>query len=844
VGNLRSYQATRHPQASPHPQATRKGWPYYIRSPHPQPLRLRLAQRASRARIVGPPLAGGLGWGVGLERRAGLGWGVDLALLIVLLSFVLASLMYLQVSLDASAHVVNAGLSVNGRRTQEGLPAPGDIRLDSRLPLQTMSDNAAFTNVNAKFGSRFDFTVQPGKAQLYSGTEGVFHDNAASYVVGAAPSGEHKTFIFHMGALDSAQGDAYVQNEHWIQGLDTTRWEGDTGDGSGLHITVDLIDSFLGEPGCTAISACASAVRDDTVPVFIVGVSLQNQGNSALTGMFLFGSNRPLSGSNACIQQTTPEGNAVRVLSYASGADAAGGTLFLAGASSAWNCNTSVSDRTGLAWNYSVAPLQTSTAYLILGGWNGRQDLFQNTQLPTSCQLEGLYAAKEWSSQQAVVNFAVDNLSAGDRLLARAQAMENLLIQNNVLTPAQRWVIADSLRSYKASSWLVGRNCPGGSDEVGYDAAVYEGTYGFLTTVDVMHEYGYFEINRVPWFFKSALDSVLKNATSDAFGVYFQHDQGADMSNGSCVTAGKGLPTIRSTCYTPPQVASAAPMPVEENDNVALLLAYYASVTGDTAMVAQHIQLIDEAMMHNIRVGDPATGIAYNGQDTATTFDGASDCLHNNGAGAGNLYYQGLKEATGYRAAAFLDSLVPADTQGATWNAAAARIENAMISEYNAHGYLPLAGSAAFTNCEGRSVVLGEGLFYAHLIGVDRLMSQELLHDLAKQYLADLQADTLNSSSIVTLQSSSASGPQCSSGHCLRYEWFSKVMLSGIIADLVYTRYGCSACTRLDLAQEAFKYNASFSEDFGDGLHDDGSDWSGHFYPRGIISWALLDEGY
>jgi len=766
---------------------------------------------------------------------------------LILLVLMLVPLTYLPTPPNAHGAVI--GGSAKAQHAQKAPPAPGDIRLDSRLPWQTASQNATFTNVNATFGSRFDFTVQPDKAQVYSGTEGVFHDNAASYVVGVAPTGEQKTFLFHMGTLDSSQGDTYMQNERWMQGLDTTRWEGDAGDGSGLHVVVDLIDPFLGEPGCTAIAACADAVRDDTVPILIAGVSLQNSGSSTLSGNFLFGSNRPLRQNNACVQQTTPGGNVVRVLSYAARADVAGGTLFLTGASSTWHCNTSVADRAGLAWQYTVAPMQTSTAYLILGGWNGRQDLFQNTQLPPACQLEGLYAAKEWPSQQALVNFAIDNLNAGDRLLARAQAMENLLIQNNVLTPAQRWVIADSLRSYKASSWLVGRNCPGEANGTGYDAAVYEGTYGFLSTVDVMHEYGYFEINRVPWFFKSALAIVLKNATSDAFGLYFQHDQGGDISGGACVTPGNGLPTIRSTCYTSSTVPTAAPMPVEENDNVALLLAYYASVTGDTTMVAQNISLIDAAMLHNIRVGDPATGIAYKGQDTATTFDAASDCLHNDGAGAGNLYYQGLKEVTGYLAAAFLDSMVPGDTHGAGWNAAAVKIENAMISEYNKLGYLPIASNTAFTNCEGRSVALGEGLFYAHLIGLDKLISQELLRDLARQYLADLQADTTSlpstpSSSIVTLQSSQASGTQCAAGHCQRYEWFSAVMLSGIVADLVYTTYGCSGCSRLDLAQAAFKYNVNFSQDFGDGLHDDGSDWGGHFYPRGIISWAFLDEGY
>jgi hypothetical protein len=97
---------------------------------------------------------------------------------------------------------------------------------------------------------------------------------------------------------------------------------------------------------------------------------------------------------------------------------------------------------------------------------------------------------------------------------------------------------------------------------------------------------------------------------------------------------------------------------------------------------------------------------------------------------------------------------------------------------------------------------------------------------------------------MIVLTSSAATGPQCFANHCRRYSWFSKIILSGIVADIVYTKYGCTSCTRLDLVQTAYQYNVDFSANFGDGFHDDFSDWSGHVYPRGIISWALLDPRY
>ncbi len=728
-----------------------------------------------------------------------------------------------------------------------GTTMPGKLQLDSHLPVVTYDANSNTNNVNAKFGSRFDFVISPATNSVQSGTDGVFHDNSASYIIGFAPTGENQTFIFHTGTANTTLGDTYLLNERWTLGLDTSRWEGDSSDGSGMHVTVDFIDTFLGEPGCTFVVNCASSVRDDTVPVFLVGVSLQNPGTRTLTGNFLFGSNRRLPASNACVEHMTPAGTAVNVLSHDTSSDETNGTLFLAGNQSQWHCNTDVPDRAGLAWNYRIGASQSQTSYLLIGGWNASQNLFANTQLPADCQHEVLFPAQEWSSENEVVDFAIDNLSTRDNLLAHAQAMENMLINNTVLTPSQRWVIADSLHTYKSSSWLIGRQgCAGG----GYDTAVYEGTFGFLTTVDVMHEYGYFEINRVPWFFRSAIESVFNNATSNNFGTYFQHDQGGDVNAfGFCTSPGRGIPTIRATCYGPPRFSFGAPMPTEEDSNVALLTAYYISITGDTSLLTnnnnRNMQLIDAGMRHNERVGEPVTGIAYHSQDTNTTFDDQNDCLHNHLANAGNLYYQGLKEATAYRATAYLDGLMLGNNNSDIWKNDASKIENALVQEYNVHGFIPVArNNSAYNNCNGRTVVLGEGLFYVHLIGLDNTMNQNLLQDLAEQYPVDFSANQISSPKMISLISTRATGAQCISNICQRYEWFSKVMLSGIIADLVYTTHGCMMCSRVEVTEAVYGHNLAIAQNYGDGLRDNGQDWIGHYYPRGMISWAFLDAGY
>ena len=94
------------------------------------------------------------------------------------------------------------------------------------------------------------------------------------------------------------------------------------------------------------------------------------------------------------------------------------------------------------------------------------------------------------------------------------------------------------------------------------------------------------------------------------------------------------------------------------------------------------------------------------------------------------------------------------------------------------------------------------------------------------------------------MTSTAATGIQCSTGHCRRYEWFSKVILSGIVADVVYTRNECTTCKQLNMVNTAYVYNLNSAQNFGDGVHEDGSDWSGYVYPRGVISWFYLNPRY
>jgi hypothetical protein len=346
------------------------------------------------------------------------------------------------------------------------------------------------------------------------------------------------------------------------------------------------------------------------------------------------------------------------------------------------------------------------------------------------------------------------------------------------------------------------------------------------------------------------MQTLIDNASIDQYGTYFRHDNGSDLDrSGNCLEAGYGTPTITAKvgCVEEPQPGIFG---TEENSDAVLLTSYYVSVLGKDAhdfLTSSRIIILDAAMQHNVTVGDPATGIAYHGQDTSDTYDDQHDCLHNSpgdSARAGNQYYLGLKEAAAYHAMAFLDGIV-GDNNAAMWAADATRIEHTMIAEYNAHGFIPLGqDNRAFNNCGSRSIMIDDGLFYLVLIGHITDITPTLLQDLAKQYPADLAADTLTSPAMVATESQRYTGGKCPGGTCPRYEWFSKAMLSAMVADMVFVLYGCHVCAHIDVATRAFQYNWNFGPNFGDGIHDNGTDWIGHFYPRGLISWAYLDVNY
>lgn len=178
------------------------------------------------------------------------------------------------------------------------LPASAQqLTLDPTLEPQWLSLHDSFGSVNSTFGSRFDFNPYPGGKGVWSGTYGAWHDSFAPYVVGVTPTGGSATDLYQWGGL--ASGDSYLANQKWYQGMVTTRFQGDSPHQSALHLSTDVITPFVGMSECTIISSCAQAVENSTLPVELIGVTLDNGATTAYSGSFVFGSNRALSGYSA-----------------------------------------------------------------------------------------------------------------------------------------------------------------------------------------------------------------------------------------------------------------------------------------------------------------------------------------------------------------------------------------------------------------------------------------------------------------------------------------------------------------------------------------------------------------
>jgi hypothetical protein len=100
----------------------------------------------------------------------------------------------------------------------------GKLQLDSHLPAVNYNAHGNTNNVNAKFGSRFDFVISPGIDSVQSGTDGVYHDNSASLPASNAciqhttPGGNAVSALSYDRSSDETNGTLFLAGNpsQWI----------------------------------------------------------------------------------------------------------------------------------------------------------------------------------------------------------------------------------------------------------------------------------------------------------------------------------------------------------------------------------------------------------------------------------------------------------------------------------------------------------------------------------------------------------------------------------------------------------------------------------------------------
>ena len=461
-----------------------------------------------------------------------------------------------------------------------------------------------------------------------------------------------------------------------------------------------------------------------------------------------------------------------------------------------------------------LPPASEKTIWVGFAGFNPN-GIIDDISGPQTVTLP-FYYTTGFSSIEDVVKFGYDNRKT---LEADRTSYEQFLL-NSDASPEMKWISAQSVRNYFFNSWLLSSAGAGG-----FRYFVWEGAAkccSFISTVDVAHEYGYFELKNIPWALKAQLDMMAEKAFGSQASL-------SDPSSGKAVQhdLGHALVFYPNETYGPTtgnsQVGESS-MPLEENANYLLLLYAYWRGTGDLAYIQSRQQAITDVVgytMNNSRQD------LYPLQRGITTFDGDAKLSQT----PGNSYLA-VKQVSAFSAA---EEMLRA-------------IGNPSAIEYAnlAHGYKIRgvnAVKAAFNGSSSSiplfynppeqpsvtpySIALGEGLFYLERSGSTDpdIFGSGLVDDLFANYRTSYGNSKDAGAGVIRMTSDQIS-PM----------WVSKVLIEEIIFQDLYGYAGDS--DSIDYAYNILVHQENgYADDFKNSGY---SPWLGT-YPRGAITWAYIE---
>jgi hypothetical protein len=353
-------------------------------------------------------------------------------------------------------------------------------------------------------------------------------------------------------------------------------------EGSHGGLTLDLSETKPYEPS-TSIGQTAAQISNGPFMYFVLDVTNTSGSTTSPSAVYLgmdgaCGSvlnNFPTSGSVGlplCSSSDTG-GTRYLVANTGAGVAAAVGSSLTSGFASSGTVSGSGSSGSA-ALSLQVPALGAGASWestLVYGAWNTAAGV-----KPVSGSIMPFYYRQWWSSASSMLTFAQENAAAA----IAASASFDAGIANVASDSASRYAASHAFRGWRHEQWLVAQ----GSTPHYY---VVEGSFGYLSTLDVAYEYEPLQTQYEPWKSKLELDELGAAYETDSAGNKFlEHDVG----QWNQLTAGAAYDKKSGT---------RKHMPVEHNLDFVAMAMLWEQATGSSYNHTLLQQLIGGVESHD-----------------------------------------------------------------------------------------------------------------------------------------------------------------------------------------------------------------------------------------------------
>lgn len=653
------------------------------------------------------------------------------------------------------------------------------ILISSCISTEKINSHENFGISNSKFGSRFNIYTNFNTKQTFIGTMGMDFDN------------ENNIKII---LKDNKQIQLFPLNDNINYEIDIgLTYQKIVYDLNDMKISFSIISPFY--PTKTFDE---EIIKINTAPFLYGIIEIFNPKSKKQSGKILISLDKVIASKNIDLKYPTLYFKDSLNPKFIKSNKKQNSTLIL----SLLNKDSTFTEK-GISINFNIEPSKTKKIIFVLAGYNQNnviEDLKSNGNYK-------FYYTKHFGNIEEIVRYAFENY---DFIINKTNEFEDKLTKSN-LDKKTKWVIAQSFHSYISNTWLVYNSK--------YNITkffVWEGCCDccyWINTVDVAHEYGVFEGLEIPWALRLQLEEWASNIKEDEYGTFIQHD------------LGKALKIVNKSFYY-------VQMPVEENSNYILLLYWYWKKTGDDNFILNKISLIKSLVKSLINRDKNKNGIADVGVGW-TTYDGITEALRS----SPDNTYLGVKEMAAYIAASEIFDYFNINNEEIEAKKQAEIIKNSIKEAYEEYGYIPISLDRSFVDWDSYSTIIAEGLFYLALTNTSSEIIDELIpvfsdnynksyNKCKREFGINLVCKDLINYNYNKFPNIWQIYPDVS--------WLSKMMVEDLISNRLFTY-------KTDSFNYAFDRLINNPRGYSDAYLTtvNQSGWL-NFYPRGVVSYALL----